>query len=72
MCYSAIHWARIDKIYYGCTRKDATAIGFDDELIYDVLRGKNTHAHLKEEQIEREACLRPFNLWDSKENKTSY
>ena len=37
MCYSAIHWARIDRIYYGCSRKDAAEIGFDDQLLYDVL-----------------------------------
>ena len=34
MCLSAIYWARIDKIYYANTRKDAQKIGFDDSLIY--------------------------------------
>jgi guanine deaminase len=72
MCYSAIHWARIDKIYYGCTRADAAAIGFDDELIYDVLKGKVKHARLKEEQIERDACLKPFNHWHDNSEKTPY
>lgn len=72
MCYSAIHWARIDKIYYGCTRQDAAEIGFDDELIYDVLSGKRKHAHLEEEQIEREACLKPFKRWDDSSDKTPY
>jgi guanine deaminase len=30
MCFSAMHWAKIRKLYYGCTRKDASDIGFDD------------------------------------------
>ena len=34
MCLSAIYWARIDKVYYANTRKDAQEIDFDDSLIY--------------------------------------
>ena len=30
MCLSAIYWARIPTVYYGNTRGDAAAIGFDD------------------------------------------
>lgn len=34
MCLSAIYWSRIEKIYFGNTRKNAAEIGFDDDLIY--------------------------------------
>src|ERR1700761_2068275 len=34
MCLSAIYWARIPAVYYGNTRQDAAAIGFDDDFIY--------------------------------------
>ncbi len=34
MCMSAIFWARIDKVYYGCSPADAEAIGFDDHEFY--------------------------------------
>jgi guanine deaminase len=34
MCLSAIYWARIPTVYYGNSRKDAAAIGFDDDFIY--------------------------------------
>jgi tRNA(Arg) A34 adenosine deaminase TadA len=34
MCLGAIYWARISVVYYANTRRDAAAIGFDDELIY--------------------------------------
>jgi tRNA(Arg) A34 adenosine deaminase TadA len=35
MCLGAIYWARISRFFYGNTRSDAAAIGFDDSLIYD-------------------------------------
>jgi guanine deaminase len=35
MCLGAIYWARIERFFYGNTRSDAAAIGFDDSLIYD-------------------------------------
>ena len=34
MCLAAVYWARLRKIYYANTRRDAAKIGFDDELIY--------------------------------------
>src|SRR6266850_8149344 len=34
MCLSAIYWARIDRVYFASTRKDAAGIGFDDDFIY--------------------------------------
>ena len=34
MCLSAIFWARIDKVFYGCTAADAQTIGFDDDEFY--------------------------------------
>jgi tRNA(Arg) A34 adenosine deaminase TadA len=37
MCMSAIFWARIDKVFYGCTPEDAAAIGFDDHKFYEEL-----------------------------------
>jgi tRNA(Arg) A34 adenosine deaminase TadA len=37
MCMSAIFWARIDKVYYGCNAQDAAAIDFDDHKFYEEL-----------------------------------
>jgi guanine deaminase len=34
MCLGAIYWARLDRIYYANSGKDAAAIGFDDEFIH--------------------------------------
>src|SRR5438876_1229474 len=34
MCLAAIYWARLDRVYYACTRRDAAEHGFDDDFIY--------------------------------------
>ena len=39
MCLSAIIWANIKKVYYGCTKHDADKIGFRDDIIYQYLKG---------------------------------
>ena len=40
MCFSAIHWAHLDAVYYVTTKKEAAAIGFDDTLITEIILGK--------------------------------
>lgn len=59
MCLSAIIWANIKKVYYGCTRKDAGEIGFRDDMIYEYLKGKNKEL-ITLKEIDREDCLKSF------------
>lgn len=59
MCLSAIIWANIKEIYFGCTKKDAAKIGFRDDRIYDYFSGKNKQI-LKIEQIDQKECLEVF------------
>ena len=35
MCLGAIYWARLDRLIFANSREQASAIGFDDSLIYD-------------------------------------
>ncbi len=73
MCLSAIFWSRIDKIYYGCSKEDAAKIGFDDKLFYEMLVDDNLRKkYLKQEQVNRDKCIKVFAEWDQKENKKMY
>ncbi len=72
MCFAAIHWAKIKKLYYGSTRTDAKEIGFDDEFIYDVIKGTSTKNQVEVINIFREICLKPFKSWTEKADKTPY
>ena len=60
MCFSAIHWSRIKKVYYACTRKDAAKIGFDDSVLYDILAGKKKENQFALHEINRKECLVAF------------
>ena len=73
MCLSAIYWARIPTVFFGCSKEDAADIGFDDQAIYEYIR------HPEQHQVElclisqdREECLRNFEEWRNKADKTMY
>jgi len=72
MCLSAIYWARIEKIYYGNTRKDARKIDFDDSLIYTELQKNIDKRKIPMIQIMRNEALKAFELWDKKQDKVKY
>lgn len=72
MCFAAIYWSRIKKIYYGCTRDDAAGIGFDDKHIYDVIRNETDDKNIELIQTDRDLCLKIFREWEVKEDRIFY
>ena len=70
MCLSAIIWANIKKVYYGCTKKDAGDIGFRDDMIYDYLKEKNEDL-IELKELDRNECIKTFEKY-SKENGIIY
>ena len=72
MCFSAIHWSRLKKLYFGTTRDDVAVIGFDDSLIYDILSGKAQVVQMKSENVERDSCLGLLAEWEAKPDKVLY
>jgi len=72
MCLSAIYWARIDKIYYANTRKDAQKIDFDDSLIYSEFKKDIDKRKIPMIQMMRDEALQAFKLWDKKKDKVKY
>ena len=72
MCLSAIYWARIKKIYYANTRKDAQKINFDDSLIYSEFQKNIDKRKIPMVQMMRNEALKAFDLWDKKTDKVKY
>ena len=44
MCLSAIIWANIDTVYYGCEPHEAEKVGFRDDFIYRYIEHGRTDA----------------------------
>ncbi|MBQ9313576.1 MAG: nucleoside deaminase [Clostridia bacterium] len=72
MCLSAIIWANISKVYYGCTPKDAEEIGFRDDFIYRFIANNCSDQNILEiNSLDREECITLFDEY-AKKNKTIY
>lgn len=72
MCLSAIYWARLDRLVYAATRQDAAEAGFDDEFIYKEIPLANSQRSLKCNHFSLEEGCDPFEIWNSKSDKTEY
>lgn len=72
MCLAAIYWARLDKVYYGATRRDAARIDFDDAMIYREIAKPPSRRRIPSQNLLRTEALKVFTEWAQKTDKTSY
>ena len=72
MCLAAIYWARIPQVFYGNTRADAAAIGFDDDFIYQQIPLPPEQRTIKMTSLLREDAQRTFKAWAEKPDKIQY
>lgn len=63
MCLGAIYWARIKKIYYWNTQKEADEIWFDDGNFYKELALPIWKRSVPEEQIMFDEAKKIFDEW---------
>lgn len=77
MCLSAIIWANIKTVYYGCSATDTSDIGFRDDFIYEYIKNLNTKSNpvssnvLQLNPCERDTCLKLFGKYQNMD-KTIY
>src|SRR5262245_39646022 len=72
MCLSAVYWARIRRIWYGTTRRDAARIEFDDEFIYREVAAPISRRSIPMKQLLRKEALVAFAEWRDKLDKIRY
>jgi len=72
MCLSAIYWARLKRVYYANTRKDAARIQFADDFIYNEVSRPMAKRTVKMKQLLREEALKAFREWEKKPDKIEY
>ena len=73
MCFSAVHWARIDKVVYGTKIRDVKELGFN-ELAIPASKMKTEGA--SEVEIEEgfmlNECEKLLRFWDGFADKVTY
>jgi tRNA(Arg) A34 adenosine deaminase TadA len=72
MCFGAIYWARLARVFFGATAQDASAAGFDDSFIYEELRRSLPERKISTRQIMRDQALATFDAWRQKPDRTNY
>ena len=72
MCLGAIYWARIKRVFFAGTRKDASQAGFDDAMIYREISLPPDQRSVSMEQLEHAHRLEPFAAWKKKADRVRY
>ncbi len=72
MCLGAIYWARPARVFYGNTKQDAAAVGFDDHFIYDEIDKPLSERSIPMQQFLPEEAITGFKAWEAHESKTEY
>ena len=72
MCFGAIYWAHISRIYYGNTKKDAADIDFADDFIYKELEQHKEARVVPAIPLLRTEALKTFRAWRDKKDKVEY
>lgn len=72
MCFGAIYWARISRIYFASTAEDAAKAGFDDSFINGELKVPPSQRRIPTTQMMREEALAGFRAWADRPDKIPY
>ena len=69
MCLSAIMWANIDKVYYGCNTTDTEIIGFRDKAFEESIPARKEAMCV---ELDRARCLELYEAYARLSDKIIY
>ncbi len=74
MCLGAIYWARIERVFFAATRRDAAQAGFDDARFYDEIDLPPDRRSIPLIPVDdlRDAALEVLEAWRNKEDRLPY
>jgi tRNA(Arg) A34 adenosine deaminase TadA len=72
MCLASAYWARVSRIVFANTRRDAAAIGFDDQLIYDEIPKPISERLIPTLHAPTDEARAVFAAWATKPDKVAY
>jgi guanine deaminase len=72
MCLGALHWARVDRVWFAASRHDAAAAGFDDAMLYAEIARPLANRALPIAPRLSERGGEPFAAWRAFSGRTPY
>ena len=72
MCLSAAYWARMSRVYYAASRRDAADAGFLDDMLYEELAREASQRSIPCIGLGREQALEAFREWKQKPDRIPY
>lgn len=72
MCLGAIYWARPKRVIYANTKKDAAAISFDDQFIYDEIEKPDHERKIMFIHYPMQQAIEVFKEWQRTSSKILY
>ena len=72
MCLGAVYWARIERVYFAATRREAAAAGFDDARVYEEFGLPLSERTVPLVQILAAEASAPFDAWNRNPDRVPY
>jgi tRNA(Arg) A34 adenosine deaminase TadA len=72
MCLGAIYWSRPSRVIFANTKKDAAAINFDDQFIYDEIEKCCEDRQIQFIHFPIPKALEVFESWKKMDSKKAY
>ena len=72
MCLAALHWARVERIFYAASQQDAAAAGFDDAELYAEVARPHAERSTPIMQDLGDEGTEPFDAWERHEARVTY
>lgn len=69
MCFGAILWSNIAKVYYGCNIEDTEIIGFRDKRFYEKSDDLKKQLFI---ETDRSECLELYKKYNETREKTNF
>lgn len=72
MCLGAIYWARLERVYYALSRRDAAMIGFADDMIYREIAKPPGKRSIPMIQLANSRAADAFRQWMVNPHRVQY
>ena len=72
MCLAALYWSRCRAIFYGNTKSDAAAVGFDDSFLHDEVKRPMEDRLIPFCRVLGDEAIESFEVWKQSSERIDY